>query len=133
VNGETAEKFSASNSHAQDDRLWASHQEETKVGQLCLKTAAINEQYSAMVATFNRTNVEGRQIGRGCWLCIYGLYLCMRLNTKEVTQWKSFSHHTNTNVFVKVYPQSRNATGSPVKSATYRAGSWKQIFSQDER
>lgn len=97
--------FPASNSHAQDDRLWVSHQEEeTKVGQLCLKTADINEQCSARVATFNGTNVGVRQISRGCWLCIYRLCPCMCLHTKEVTQWKSLSHHTNTNILVKVHP-----------------------------
>lgn len=47
----------------------ASHQEEeTKVGQLCLKTADMNEQSSARVASFNATNVDMGQIGRGCWL-----------------------------------------------------------------
>lgn len=79
-----AEKFPTSNSHAQVDTLWASHQEEAaKVGQLCLKIADIDEQWSARVATFNGTNVDAKQIGRGCWLCICRLHPCVCLHTKK--------------------------------------------------
>lgn len=99
-----AEKFSASNSQVQDERLWASHQKgKIKLGQLCLKTADINKQCSARVATFNGTGVDVRHIGRSCWLYIYRLYPCIYLHTKKVTQWKSFSYDSNTNVLVKVH------------------------------